>query len=98
MTAFASSSGWKTLLDGSFNRFKRPVCPRGSKHYEQIILCRIPFERFHIGLHDKLKSIVLSALLLEYAGNGGEKSCGLLAELREAFTVFFEALSPKSSM
>jgi hypothetical protein len=97
VAAFASSlrDGWKTLLDGSFNRLQRPGCSRTLEQHEQARWSDVLFEAIHISLHHKLKRIVPRALLLEDAGDGNEESCGLLAELGKAFAVLLNGLSPR---
>jgi hypothetical protein len=97
VVAFASSlrDGRKTLLDGSFDRLQRPGCIQILEQHEQARWSDILFEAIHISLHDKLKRIVPCALLLEDAGDGGEESCGLLAELGKAFSVLLNSLSPR---
>jgi hypothetical protein len=89
--------GCKTILDGNFDRLECPSGPRILEHYGQSGWCDILSEAIHIGLHDKPKRIVPCALLLEDTRDGNEESCGLLPQLREAFAVLLDGLSPKST-
>jgi hypothetical protein len=99
VTTLAGSlrAGWKTLLDGSFDRLECPSCSQISGHYAQSQWHHVRFETIHVRLHDELKRIVTRALLLEDTRDSGEESCGLLAQLREAFAVLLDDLSSRSA-